>query len=141
MGQIFIYDTTLRDGEQGEGVEFSAEEKVQVALELDKLGVHYIEGGWPGSNAKDEKFFQLIRERKLKNAKIVAFTSTRKAGIKAKDDKNLKAVLDAQVSVVALFGKTWDKHVRLMNISMKENLAMIEESVSFLKKKRVRSYL
>src|SRR6056297_2635340 len=135
MEKIFVYDTTLRDGSQGEDVNFSGEEKMQVARELDELGVDYIEGGWPGSNPGDEEFFRLARKHKFRNSRLVAFGSTRKAKKSVEEDKNLEALYQSGARVVALVGKSWDEQLKLMNISLKENLAMIRDSVSFLKKK------
>src|SRR6056297_1223322 len=135
MEKIFVYDTTLRDGSQGEDVNFSGEEKMQVARELDELGVDYIEGGWPGSNPGDEEFFRLARKYKFKNSRLVAFGSTRRAKKSVEENKNLAGLLQSGAKAVALVGKSWDKQVKLMNVSLKENLAMIRDSVSFLKKK------
>ncbi|MGI6037602.1 MAG: citramalate synthase, partial [Limnochordia bacterium] len=112
MGKkVVIYDTTLRDGTQGEGISFSVEDKLKIVRRLDKLGVHYIEGGWPGSNPKDMAFFQEVQKLNLQNAKVTAFSSTRKAGIAVEEDKNVQAVLESGVGAVALVGKTWDFHV------------------------------
>ncbi|WP_066637955.1 citramalate synthase [Desulfolucanica intricata] len=134
MPTVEIYDTTLRDGAQGEGISFSVEDKVKIALRLDKLGVHYIEGGWPGSNPKDSAFFKRIQDFELKNAKITAFGSTRKAYINASEDNNLKAILDSGVKVACIFGKSWDFQViNALEIALEENLNMIRESVSYLK--------
>lgn len=136
MRKIEIYDTTLRDGTQGEGVSFSAEDKLKIALRLDQLGIDYIEGGWPGSNPKDMEFFQKIKEVTLNHAKLAAFGSTRKAGITPEEDANLNALLDAGAPVTTIFGKTWDLHVtQALKTTLEENLAMIEESVAYLKSK------
>src|SRR3989338_9138672 len=105
---IKVYDTPLRDGTQGEGVAFSMEDKVRIAQRLDALGVHYIEGGWPGSNPKDVRFFQRMTEVKLKNAKLAAFGSTRRPNTKAADDANLNRLLEAKTPVVTIYVKTWD---------------------------------
>lgn len=134
MPKIEIYDTTLRDGAQGEGISFSAKDKVKIALRLDKLGFHYIEGGWPGSNPKDLAFFELIKNHRLKNAQITAFGSTRKPGVSAQHDENLQQILKAGVKVATLFGKTWDFHVKhALQTTLEENLYMIRESVAYLK--------
>src|SRR5436190_14125861 len=93
---IIIYDTTLRDGSQTEGISFSVNDKIKITEKLDDLGVHYIEGGWPGSNPKDEEFFKVMQKKKLKNAKLAAFGSTRRAGIKSTDDTNLRALIASQ---------------------------------------------
>jgi 2-isopropylmalate synthase len=131
---VKIYDTTLRDGTQGEGINFSMEDKVRIAQRLDDLGVHYIEGGWPGSNPKDVRFFQRMTEVKLKNAKLAAFGSTRRPNTKAADDANLNRLLEAKTPVVTIYGKTWDFQViEALNTTLEENLAMISESVAFLK--------
>jgi 2-isopropylmalate synthase len=133
---ILLYDTTLRDGTQAEDISFSVEDKVRIARSLDELGIHYIEGGWPGSNPKDIEFFKAISSVKLANATLVSFGSTRKAGVKAKDDANLKALLASRTPVITIFGKTWKLHVtKALRISLEENLEMIFDSVSYLKKK------
>ena len=135
MDTILIYDTTLRDGTQGENVNFSAEEKLKIAGRLDDIGVHYIEGGWPGSNPRDMRFFELAQDVRFKNARLAAFGSTRKAGIRAEEDENLKALIDSNAPVLTVFGKSWDLHVQqIIEISLAENLAMIRDTVAFLKK-------
>ncbi len=134
MRKIQIYDTTLRDGAQGENVSFSMEDKLHVARKLDALGVDYIEGGWPGSNAKDVAFFERARKLKLKHARLAAFGSTCHPHHTAAQDKNLQALIEAQTPVVTIFGKTWDLHVKVaLGISLKENLELIRSSVAFLK--------
>jgi 2-isopropylmalate synthase len=134
MRKIQIYDTTLRDGAQGENVSFSMEDKLHVARKLDELGVDYIEGGWPGSNAKDGAFFERARKLKLKHAKLAAFGSTCHPHQTAAQDKNLQALIEAHTPVVTIFGKTWDLHVKVaLGISLKENLELIRSSVAFLK--------
>ncbi len=133
--RIYTYDTTLRDGTQGEEVSFSAEDKVKIAKRLDAFGIDYIEGGWPGSNPKDMEFFEKIRSVTLKHSKIAAFGSTRRAKNRVEDDANIKAMLDAQTPVVTIFGKTWILHVKeALGITEEENLEMISDSVSYLKK-------
>lgn len=135
--QIIIYDTTLRDGSQTEGISFTVNDKVKIAERLDQLGVHYIEGGWPGSNPKDKEFFAIAKKKKWKHAKIAAFGSTRRAKIKASDDINLKELIKSQAQTVTIFGKTWDMHVTdVIKTTLDENLEMIADSVSFLKKKK-----
>lgn len=132
--QVLLYDTTLRDGSQGEGISFSAEDKLRIARRLDALGIHYIEGGWPGSNPKDIAFFQEARKIGWKNATITAFGSTRRPEISAAEDRNLTALLESGVKVATIFGKTWDFHVtNALRTSLDENLAMIKESVAFLR--------
>ena len=134
MDPILIYDTTLRDGTQGENVNFSAEEKIKIALRLDDLGIHYIEGGWPGSNPRDVQFFELARDVEFKQARLTSFGATRKPGIRPEEDANLKALLDSGTPAVAIFGKSWDLHVeKIMNNTHSENLDMIHESVAYLK--------
>lgn len=131
---ILIYDTTLRDGTQGEQINFSAEEKLRIALRLDDLGFHYIEGGWPGSNPKDARFFELAKGVSFRHARLTAFGSTRKAHGRPEECPNLQALLDAQTPAVTIFGKTWDLHViQILEVSPDENLAMIRESVAYLK--------
>jgi 2-isopropylmalate synthase len=129
-----LYDTTLRDGTQMEGISLSVEDKLKIARKLDELGVNYIEGGWPGSNPKDAEFFTRARSLKLKNARLAAFGSTRKAGGEAKSDPNLRALVDARTPVVTIVGKAHDQHVaKILETTAEENLAMIAESVRFLK--------
>jgi 2-isopropylmalate synthase len=135
---IAIYDTTLRDGTQGAGVTLSAQDKVRIAERLDEFGVDYIEGGWPGSNPKDLEFFAQARGRSWRRARITAFGSTRRAGIAAGDDENLRMILAAGTPAAAVFGKTWDLHVReALRTTLDENLRMIEDSVRYLKGKGI----
>jgi 2-isopropylmalate synthase len=134
MSKIAIYDTTLRDGAQMEGVSFSVEDKLKICRRLDELGVHYIEGGWPGSNPKDVQFFLQAQQLRLGNAKLVAFGSTRRPDTLAHDDANLTALLAAGTPVIAIVGKSWDLHViKAVETTLEENLAMIRDSVAFLK--------
>ena len=134
MEPFYLYDTTLRDGTQGENITFSADEKVKIALRLDDIGIHYIEGGWPGSNPKDMQFFDLAKRVSFKNASLVAFGSTRKPGTTPDQDPNLRALLDSGTPTVTIFGKSWDMHVEeIMANSLEENLAMINDSVGYLK--------
>lgn len=131
---VVLYDTTLRDGEQGEFISYSLEDKVHIAHRLDEFGMDYIEGGWPGSNPKAMSFFRRMHEVPLKNAKLAAFGSTRRKGIAAKDDTQLQTLIEAKTPVVTIFGKTWDMHVReALRVSEEENLAMIADSVGYLK--------
>lgn len=131
---VYIYDATLRDGAQGEGVNFSSNDKLLIAAKLDAFGMDYIEGGWPGSNPKDIDFFQKIRQEELRNAKISAFGSTRHARHTADDDRNLRLLIDAQTPVVTIFGKSWLLHVKdALRVKPDDNLAMILDSVAFLK--------
>lgn len=132
--RISLYDTTLRDGSQSEDIQFTMEDKLRIVGELDRLGVDYIEGGWPGANPKDIEFFQRIRTVPLKNSQIAAFGSTRKASSKTSHDPVLKALIDAGTSVVTIFGKSWSLHVKeILGVSPSANLDMIRESVDFLK--------
>jgi len=129
-----IYDTTLRDGSQGEGLAFSVEDKLKIAKKLDWLGVSYIEGGWPGSNPKDLEFFTRIKEVELKHARITAFSSTRKPDSSVGQDANLRALLEAKTETVTIFGKSWDFHVyRALGTTLEENLEMVRDTVSYLK--------
>lgn len=131
--RIKVYDTTLRDGTQAEGISFSASEKVLLAKRMDRFGIDYIEGGWPGSNPRDMEFFNLIRSEKFEHAKVAAFGSTRRAGIDVAKDPQIQMLLDAQTPVVTIFGKSWLLHVtEVLKVSPEENLAMIEDSVSYL---------
>ena len=131
---IKVYDTTLRDGMQAAGISFSSADKMLIVEHLDNFGVHYIEGGWPGSNPKDIQFFQDVQRLNLKCAKIAAFGSTCKKGTPVKKDPNLKALLEAQTPVVTVFGKSWVLHVKhVLNASLDDNLQMIEDTVSYLK--------
>lgn len=132
---IYIYDTTLRDGAQREGITFTLLDKLKITEALDDLGVHYIEGGWPLSNPKDEEYFKEVKKLKLKNARVVAFGSTRRKNSKPEEDENLLSLLRAETDAVCIFGKSWDLHVRYaLKTSYEENLKMIAESVAFLKK-------
>jgi len=134
MTQLFFYDTTLRDGTQGEDVCFSVEDKLHITHLLDDLGIHYIEGGWPGSNPKDMDFFKRASKLELSHAKVAAFGSTRRADKTVNEDPNIRALLESNTPVVTIFGKTWLLHVRdALQISPGENLAMISESVAYLK--------
>ncbi len=131
---VLLYDTTLRDGTQGENINFSAEDKVKIALRLDDIGIHYIEGGWPGSNPRDRRFFELARDLPLKQAQMTAFGSTRRPGTQPEEDSNVAALLESQTPVVTIFGKTWDLHVeQVMENTLVENLAMIRDTVHYLK--------
>jgi len=136
--KITIYDTTLRDGSQGEGMSLSLDDKLKIAQKLDQFGVDYIEGGWPGSNPKDMSFFKEVKKLKLKKAKVAAFGSTRRPNIKAKDDNNLAKLIETKVKVCTIFGKSWDFHVKeVFKTTLKENLNMIYDSVSYLKSKKM----
>jgi 2-isopropylmalate synthase len=131
---IKLYDTTLRDGSQAEDISFSLEDKVRIAERLDGLGIHYIEGGWPGSNPKDLQFFQEIKSLPLSQAKIVAFGSTCRAGTLPRKDPNLQALIEAGTEVVTIFGKSWDRHpIEALNITLDQNIEIIHRSIRFLK--------
>ncbi|HSO59458.1 MAG TPA: citramalate synthase [Desulfobacterales bacterium] len=135
MDPIFVYDTTLRDGTQGENISFSAEEKLKIALRLDDIGIHYVEGGWPGSNPKDLRFFELANTVRFKNARLAAFGCTRRPGVPADADDKLQALIECGAGVVAIFGKSWDLHVtQVMENSLEENLAMIRDTVACLRR-------
>ncbi|MGD8904547.1 MAG: citramalate synthase, partial [Anaerolineae bacterium] len=132
--QITLYDTTLRDGAQREGISFSLDDKLKIARRLDLLGVGYIEGGWPGSNPKDMAFFEEAPNLRLERAVIVAFGSTQRAGGTAGEDANIRALVAAGTSAVAVVGKSWDLHVReVLNTTLDENLRIIADSVRYLK--------
>lgn len=134
MNPIEIYDTTLRDGTQGEGVTFSVADKLRIAERLDAFGVHYIEGGWPGSNPRDIEFFEQAKKRTFHRARLAAFGSTRRKDIKAAADDQVRLLLDAATPVVTIFGKTWLLHVReVLQTTPEENLAMIADTIAFLK--------
>ena len=132
--RIFTFDTTLRDGTQGEAVSFTVDDKLAIARKLDELGIDYIEGGWPGSNPKDIEFFRRVRELGLRHARVVAFGSTRRPGASVADDYNIRMLVEAQTPTVALVSKSWDMHVtEALRTTLDENLAMIHDSVSYLK--------
>ena len=134
MDPVYLYDTTLRDGTQREGISLSLHDKLKIARRLDAFGVHYIEGGWPGSNPKDAAFFRAVREGNFKQAKIAAFGSTRRKNSSASNDPNITALLDAGTPVVTVVGKSWDLHVRdVLETDPEENLEMIADSISHLK--------
>jgi len=141
MEKIELYDTTLRDGMQAEGVSFSLEDKIAIAQCLDKLGIDYIEGGFAGSNPKEMQFFSEIAKQNLNNAKIVAFGNTRRAGLSASDDLSLKSILACKTQAATLVGKTWDMHVTdVLGCSLDENLKICAESVEYLKKNGLRIF-
>lgn len=134
MEKVTIFDSTLRDGAQAEGVSFSVEDKIKIVRALDKLGVSYIEAGNPGSNPKDLEFFERIKSVSLNNAKIAAFGSTRRRGISPSEDGNVQALLGAGTDTVAIFGKSWDFHVTdIINATLQENIEMIYDTISYLK--------
>jgi 2-isopropylmalate synthase len=134
MNSVTIYDTTLRDGTQGEGISFSVLDKIRIAEKLDAFGMHYIEGGWPGSNPKDIEFFEVVRNRKWSNAKLCAFGSTCRAHVRPVDDPQIQLLISATTPVVTIFGKSWRLHVEeILKTTLEENRRMIRESVAYLK--------
>src|SRR5256714_1601999 len=134
MARIFIYDTTLRDGSQGEGVNFSLQDKLHITRRLDELGVDYIEGGYPLSNPKDFEYFQEVRKLSLRHARVAAFGMTRRKGVAAADDTCIKALPGSQAPLITIVGKTWDLHVRdVLNTTLEENLGMIGDSLACCK--------
>ncbi|MEW6481468.1 MAG: citramalate synthase [bacterium] len=139
--KIELYDTTLRDGAQMEGISFSLSDKIAIARIMDRLGIDYIEGGWPFSNPKDKRFFKEIKKEKLKSSKIVAFGSTSHPKYTPPDDPNLLGLISSDTEIITIFGKTWDFHVRnVLRISLERNLKIIEESIKFLRKKGKRVF-
>lgn len=133
--KIEIFDTTLRDGAQTEDISFSVEDKLRITEKLDELGIHYIEGGWPGSNPKDGEYFKKVKKVKLENSRIVAFGSTHRPKHKVGDDANIKALLNSGAGIITIVGKTWDFHVReALRITLDENIELIHNSISYLKK-------
>ncbi len=132
--KVFIYDTTLRDGAQGQGSSWTLEDKLKIVFLLDDFGVDYIEGGWPGSNPKDEEFFSMMMKEKLKHSRLAAFGSTRKSGVKVDKDQQIRKLLSAQTETVTVYGKTWTLHVHnVLKTSLEENIEMIYDTVKFLK--------
>ena len=134
--EIELYDTTLRDGSQGEGINFSALDKLRIAERLDAFGIHYIEGGWPGSNPKDMEFFSQAARRKWKHAQLAAFSMTRRKGVAVEQDELMRQILEAQTPVVTIVGKSWLLHVNeVLRATPDENLAMIGDTIRYLKDK------
>lgn len=132
MLKVELYDTTLRDGAQTEGISYSAQDKVRIARRLDELGIHFIEAGWP-ANPKDREVFRILKDKPLKSAALVAFGSTRRVGKKASLDLSLKSIIGAGTQVVTIFGKTWDLHIEeVLRVSLDDNLKLIEDTVSYL---------
>ncbi len=132
--EIEIYDTTLRDGSQGQAVSFSVSDKLRIAERLDDFGVHYIEGGWPGSNPKDIEFFEQAKRLRFKHARLAAFGSTRRKGVRADADEQVRLLVAADTPVVTIFGKAWVLHVReVLQTTPEENLAMVADTVRCLK--------
>jgi len=134
MSLVKLYDTTLRDGTQSEDISFLVEDKIRIARKLDECGIHYIEGGWPGSNPKDVTFFKDIKKEKLSHAKIAAFGSTRRAKVTPDKDQNLRTLVQSEADAVTIFGKSWDFQVReALRIPLEENLELIFDSLEYLK--------
>jgi 2-isopropylmalate synthase len=132
--KIRLFDSTLRDGSQGEGISFSVADKLKIVSIMDELGIDYVECGNPGSNEKDREFFKEVKNLEIKHAKLVAFGSTRRKGIRAEDDENVKSLLEAKTDTVAIFGKSWDLHVeKIINATKPENLEMIRDTIRFFK--------
>jgi len=132
MKKVELYDTTLRDGAQTEGISYSVQDKVKIAEKLDELGVHFIEAGWP-ANSKDKEVFKILKKKSLKNAQLAAFGATCRADKKPSEDVSIKGILEANTKVVTIFGKTWDFHVKdALRISLDDNLRIIDDTVSFL---------
>ena len=135
MASVTLYDTTLRDGSQMEGVSLSVHDKLRIAERLDQLGVHFIEGGWPGSNPKDEEFFREAKSLNLAHAKLTAFGSTRRANSPVQHDANIRALLDSGAEVVTLVGKASEMQVsEVLEAPLEENLAMIRDSIAYLRR-------
>ena len=133
LSRLTIYDTTLRDGTQGTGISFSVQDKLRVAERLDDFGVHYIEGGWPGSNPKDVAFFQEAAKKTWRQAQLTAFGMTRRGGVNVENDPQVRHLIEAQTPVVTIVGKTWPLHVtEVFGVTLEENLAMIRDTVAFL---------
>lgn len=138
MKKIYLYDVTLREGNQTEDISFSVEDKLRITARLDDLGIDFIEGGWPSSNPKDVAYFKDVRSLRLRHASIVAFGSTAKPGTAVEADRNLNDLLNAQTPLVTIFGKTWELHIRdVLKITPDHNLMLIEKSIAYLKKHNV----
>ena len=132
--EVKLYDTTLRDGTQGEGVNFSSLARIRIAQQLDSFGMHYIEGGWPGSNPKDVSFFERAADMEWKNARVAAFGSTRRKDIAVEDDGQVRTLLEAKTPVITFFGKSWRLHVtEILGTTETENQAMIRDTTRYLK--------
>ena len=135
MRRIDIYDTTLRDGAQTEGIAFSVEDKIRITEKLNELGIHYVEGGWPGSNPRDLEYFKKVKKLKLGTSRVVAFGSTHRPRHTVSDDTMFQSLLDSEARIITIFGKTWDFHVKeALKISLQENLDIIYNSIAYLKK-------
>jgi 2-isopropylmalate synthase len=136
MAEVKLYDTTLRDGAQSEGISFSVVDKLHIAKKLDELGIHYIEGGWPGSNPKDAEFYERIHEIKLKSSQIAVFGSTRRANVKVEEDTFITPLVNSGAKIATLVGKGSDLHVlNVLRTTLEENIRMITDSIQYLKSK------
>ncbi|WP_048146979.1 citramalate synthase [Pyrococcus abyssi] len=132
--RVELYDTTLRDGSQMEGISFSLEDKLKITEKLDEFGIHYIEGGWPGSNPKDIQYFKAVRDLPLENAKIAAFGSTRRPRLRPEEDPNLNALVESEAPIATIFGKSWDLHVtEALRTTLENNIQMIIDSIEYLR--------
>lgn len=135
-GAVILYDTTLRDGTQQEGISLTVKDKLDITTKLDEIGIDIIEGGWPYSNPKDEEYFQRVSQLELSHSRIAAFGSTRRAGTSAAEDPNIQALVESKAEIITLVGKTWDLHVlEVLETSLDENIDMIRDSISYLKSK------
>jgi|TARA_B100001750_G_scaffold247728_1_gene274548 2-isopropylmalate synthase len=135
-GAVILYDTTLRDGTQQEGISLTVKDKLDITTKLDEIGIDIIEGGWPYSNPKDEEYFQRVSQLELSHSRIAAFGSTRRAGTSAAEDPNIQALVESKAEIITIVGKTWDLHVlEVLETSLDENIAMIRDSISYLKSK------
>ncbi|MDP2940820.1 MAG: citramalate synthase [Candidatus Omnitrophota bacterium] len=133
MPEVKLYDTTLRDGAQAEGISYSVTDKIRIAQELDKLGIDYIEGGWPGSNPKDMEFFKRMLKLRLKHSVLVAFSMTRRQNLPVEQDNNIRALVSSGAKIITIVGKTWDLHIKdVLKVSLEENLKMIKDTIKFL---------
>ena len=140
--KISIYDTTLRDGAQTVGISFSLHDKITISRALDRLGIDYIEGGWPGSNPKDDQYFREIRNEKLRHSRVVAFGSTKRKGVSCRNDALLRALISSKAEIITIVAKTWDFHVtHALNITLKDNLALIYDTIAYLKDRGLTVFL
>ena len=133
MDKVFLYDATLREGNQAEEISFSVEDKIRITSKLDEIGIDFIEGGWPSSNPRDFNYFKEVKSLNLKHAIVTAFGSTAKPGVLIEKDVNLNDLLHADTEAVTIFGKAWDLHVTdVLGIEKDENLKLVEESILFV---------
>ena len=142
MTEVYLYDTTLRDGAQQEGISLSLDDKLKITKKLDEAGISYIEGGWPGSNPKDEEYFKRVKNLRLNHSIVTSFGSTRKVNTQAHNDANLLSLVESETKIATIVGKTWDLHVTdILNTDLQEGLSMISDSIAFLKSKGQRVFL